>query len=196
MFSEYFFKVTLEIIFCIVSLIRIYFRFRFYHSTKKVSASHKLRELFLAGFTGISLILPIILYLFTNTIQFADFSIHLILRLIGTIMLVLNTILLAWVHYFLGKNWSPILEIHKEQTLIISGPYKWIRHPMYTCLFVYAIALPLHSANYLTGVIPMLSFLGIYFIRIPSEEKMMLQLFGDQYRTYLHKTKRVIPFIF
>ena len=196
MLEEVTYKYLLAIIMSMILLIRLYFRFKFYHKTQKTSSSFKTREMIIAGSIGLSFSIPVLLYWFTNRIDFSELNLTINYRICGFIFLLINTLFLGWIHYTLGKNWSPILEIHKEQTLIIVGPYKYVRHPMYTCLLFYSFGLPLLTSNWLLGMLPFITFLGVYYIRIPSEEKMMQNLFGKQYDDYSKKTNRIIPFFF
>ena len=195
MFNETMYKFLLAIIILITLLIRWYYRFKFYHKTQKVASSFKTREIVIAGSIGLSFFIPIVLY-YTDKLRFFNLNFPISVRILGGFFLLLNTLFLGWIHYTLGKNWSPILEIHKEQTLIISGPYKYVRHPMYTSLLFYTLGLPLLSSNWLMGLLPFISFIGVYSIRIPSEEQMMMSVFGKQYQFYMEKTKRIIPFLF
>jgi protein-S-isoprenylcysteine O-methyltransferase Ste14 len=110
--------------------------------------------------------------------------------------MLINILFFLRIHIVLGENWSPILEIGKEQTLVTSGPYKYVRHPMYTCFFVHAITLWLITANHLVGAVAFSSFAIIYPIRVVAEEKMMIEQFGKSYEDYIKKTGRLWPKLF
>ena len=56
------------------------------------------------------------------------------LRWIGISLGLISLPLLIWIHHTLGKYWSSILELREEHTLVTSGPYRWVRHPLYTLL--------------------------------------------------------------
>jgi protein-S-isoprenylcysteine O-methyltransferase Ste14 len=81
----------------------------------------------------------------------------------------------------------------KGQTLITSGPYQWIRHPIYTAFVLILGSTLLISANGLIG----LAWLGMTALEILSrirfEESLMLEYFGDQYRDYMKKTGQLLP---
>ncbi|MCL5999626.1 MAG: isoprenylcysteine carboxylmethyltransferase family protein [Chloroflexi bacterium] len=76
-----------------------------------------------------------------------------------------------------------------------TGPYQWVRHPMYTALFAALIALSLVSANALIAG-PYLLAIGWIYARIGKEETMMLGQFGDAYRAYMRRVGGVIPNFF
>jgi protein-S-isoprenylcysteine O-methyltransferase Ste14 len=96
-------------------------------------------------------------------------------------------------HHDLGTNWSPSLEINKSQTLVTNGIYRAIRHPMYASQMVWGIAQALLLHNWIAGLAGLASFLPLYFLRVPREERMMLDHFGDDYRAYSEQTGRILP---
>jgi protein-S-isoprenylcysteine O-methyltransferase Ste14 len=98
-----------------------------------------------------------------------------------------------WIHKTLGVNWSPTLEIRKGHQLIKAGPYKRIRHPMYSQIWLWTIAQFLIISNIFAGLSGILAWTILYFIRVPSEEKMMIEIFGDEYIEYMKQTGRVFP---
>jgi protein-S-isoprenylcysteine O-methyltransferase Ste14 len=100
--------------------------------------------------------------------------------------------LLTWARAALGREWSPQLELRDQHHLVTSGPYAWIRHPMYVGMFGVAIALALLSANWCFVLIAAAIVIG-FVIRAPREERMMLAAFGEEYRTYMQETGRFFP---
>jgi protein-S-isoprenylcysteine O-methyltransferase Ste14 len=96
-------------------------------------------------------------------------------------------------HRDLIANWSPTLEIRKDHTLITSGIYAFIRHPMYASQLLWVIATPLLMQNWLAGPLYLLFFIPYYFLRVGAEEKMMLDTFGSQYRDYMDKVGGLFP---
>ena len=113
-------------------------------------------------------------------------------RWIGVALGVVAMPLFIWTHHALGKNWSADLVIKEEHTLITSGPFRWVRHPMYTSLFGSSLAFSLLSSNWVIG----LSGLGTSILlasRVHKEEALMIEEFGDQYRAYMQRTGRFLP---
>lgn len=100
--------------------------------------------------------------------------------------------LLIWVQRTLGKYWSTNLQLREQHKLVTSGPYRWVRHPMYTALFTFFIASSLISANWLFILLAMVAIIGLY-TRIGKEEIMMIEKFGDEYRDYMKRTGRFLP---
>lgn len=96
-------------------------------------------------------------------------------------------------HRDLGANWSPSLEIGDQHTLITNGVYRRIRHPMYASQWLWSIGQALLLPNWIAGMAGFVSFVPLYLLRIPREEQMMLDHFGDGYRDYCARTGRVLP---
>jgi len=112
---------------------------------------------------------------------------------IGTALLGVSVWLFWRAHRDLGTNWSPSLEINKSQTLVTNGIYRTIRHPMYASQMVWSIAQALLLHNWIAGLAGLASFLPLYILRVPDEERMMLDYFGDDYRAYCEQTGRILP---
>jgi protein-S-isoprenylcysteine O-methyltransferase Ste14 len=106
-------------------------------------------------------------------------------------------IIAAWLfwrsHADLGLNWSVSLEVRQGHQLVTHGIYRRIRHPMYTAIFLYGLAQGLLLPNWLAGWSSLVPFTIMYLLRVRREEQMMLQFFGDDYRSYMTRTGRLLP---
>lgn len=142
---------------------------------------------------GISLIVAVPIYLlfsprmFWSQLPLPDWS-----RWLGVGLGIVSLPFLAWVQHVLGKHWSISLELQEDHRLVTSGPYRWVRHPMYTVHVVYFLAWVLVSANLLLLINYVLT-ITLIFARTPKEERMMLERFGDEYRAYMMRTGRLLP---
>ena len=105
-----------------------------------------------------------------------------------------SALVLLWKAYHdLGHNWSPKIDIVEGQVLVTQGIYGMIRHPIYAGLWLWAVALPLLLHNWIAGFAFPLCFLILYLVRMPREEKMLQDEFGQEYLDYMEKTGRIIP---
>jgi protein-S-isoprenylcysteine O-methyltransferase Ste14 len=138
------------------------------------------------------MILPLVAIL-TPVLSFADYPLHPLAFLIGAIALCAGLWLFHRSHADLGRNWSISLEIREDHQLVTSGVYRLIRHPMYTAIFLQAIAQGLLLSNWLAGPSCLLAFLLMFALRIGAEERMMQGRFGDAYIDYIRRTQRLIP---
>jgi protein-S-isoprenylcysteine O-methyltransferase Ste14 len=115
------------------------------------------------------------------------------LRWIGIGIALLGFVLLQWAQNTLGKNWSDTPRMIKEQALVTSGPYQFIRHPIYTAFLLILGSTLFISANWPVG----LAWVGMTVLEIISrvkfEETLLLEYFGDQYRDYMKRTGRLLP---
>ena len=148
----------------------------------------------IAGLLGMLGFVAILLYT-TNPGWLAGSSMPLPLwmRWAGAGMALLGFALLQWAQNTLGKNWSDTPRMIKEQSLITSGPYQYIRHPIYTAFLLILGSTFLISANWLVG----LAWIGMTVLEVASrisfEENLMMEYFGDQYREYMKRTGRLLP---
>lgn len=162
------------------------------HNEKVVSrADMRDRALMGVVFVG-NIILPA-LYLFTPWLGFADYRLPGFIPWCGTAIMVAALWLFWRAHVDLGLNWSVTLEMRKEHELITHGVYRRVRHPMYTAIFLFAIAQGLLLQNWLAGWAGFVSFALLYLVRTPREEKMMREFFGESYREYTQRTGRLVP---
>jgi len=149
-------------------------------------------DIILIGISGVGLTAPLF-YLFTPWLDFADYELPGWLGWIGTTIFAAALLLLWRSHADLGRNWSAILKIRQEHTLVTKGVYRYMRHPMYAAHLFWAIAQGLLLQNWLAGWILLAAFIPMYLVRAPKEEKMMLDNFGEEYQNYISRTGRIIP---
>lgn len=104
--------------------------------------------------------------------------------------------LFLWVSSTLGRNYSPTLEIQENHTLIESGPYKYVRHPMYSAFLLWFVAQSILLPDIVVSAGSAIATALLLFQRIPAEEALLRSEFGIKYDAYVAKTTRVIPFIY
>jgi protein-S-isoprenylcysteine O-methyltransferase Ste14 len=190
--SELIFKLIFVILFIIYVLIRVPFD-KQYKQQEKIKTVNSVKEKLLLFLLSLGLILIPIVWLFTPFLVGFDIKLPVWARLLGIVISILSLFYFWWIHKTLGVNWSPTLEIRKGHQLIKAGPYKRIRHPMYSQIWLWTIAQFLIISNIFAGLSGILAWTILYFIRVPSEEKMMIEIFGDEYIEYMKQTGRVFP---
>lgn len=124
---------------------------------------------------------------------FANFNIYPPLQWLGLVLGILTIPLTIWIHIHLGKNFSSCLHVREGHYLVTTGPYKWVRHPMYTVLMMHFIAILFLTKNWLMGGVPIFILLLVVIGRIKNEEGLMIETFGDEYRQYMSHTGRFLP---
>ena len=146
----------------------------------------------LASLWGVAAVLPLF-HIFTRWLDFADYDLSPWAGWVGAVTFAAALWLLWRSHADLGRNWSVTAEIKEGHRLVTSGVFRYIRHPMYAAHWLWGIAQALLIPNWLAGLSGLLVFLPLYLLRVPREEQVMLEQFGEEFRLYLDRTGRVIP---
>lgn len=119
--------------------------------------------------------------------------VHPLVSIFGLILTVSGMSILIWGRHTLGKNWSQTVSAKTDHELVTSGPYRWIRHPMYTG----GIVACLGSAIAVGGpfVFLLLLLTPLFLWRVGAEDKLMEEQFPAEYPEYKSRTKALIPFV-
>ena len=100
----------------------------------------------------------------------------------------------VWARVTLGRNWSGVVTLKEGHELIERGPYRFVRHPIYTGILTMFFATAL-ALGHLAGFAATLLMFASFWIKLRDEEKLMLQQFPGQYAAYRRRTRRIIPFV-
>ena len=100
----------------------------------------------------------------------------------------------VWARATLGRNWSGTITLKEGHELIERGPYRFVRHPIYTGLLAMFLATAI-TFGHLGGVVAVLLAFTSFWIKLGEEEKLMRHQFPDQYGSYQQRVKRIIPFV-
>ncbi len=92
----------------------------------------------------------------------------------------------------LGRNVSPTVITHEDHELVTSGPYRWVRNPLYTAGVLLFTSLGLVSASWYLIAGAALAF-ALVRLRLPKEETELEARFGQEYRDYARRTGRFLP---
>ncbi len=172
--------------------VRLFYRWRTRANRVAVSRKTTLEILLLTmAFVGM-LLIPLI-YIFTSLFNFADYQLPSWAGWVGAVIFACALWLLWRSHADLGQNWFQTLELREGHQLITSGLYRYVRHPMYAAFLLWGLVQPLLLQNWIAGWSHLASFSALYFLRVPQEERMMLEQFGEEYQYYMTRTGRVIP---
>ena len=152
------------------------------------------RLLMAASFTGLGIIPSV--YLALHFPRFADYPYMPVLTYLGIAAGLAYLWLFYRTHHDLGKNWSVSLDLRERHTLVTSGVYAHVRHPMYSAFWLMALAQALFLPNWIAGLSGFVGFGILFFGRVGREEEMMMRGFGEEYRTYMARTARVVPWLY
>jgi protein-S-isoprenylcysteine O-methyltransferase Ste14 len=100
--------------------------------------------------------------------------------------------LIYWLFSSIGTNITPTVATRKEHQLVTSGPYRWVRNPLYSVGTAFIISYGLIADNWFMIAMALFAFIMLA-IRLPNEEAHLIEKFGDEYRDYMKRTGRYLP---
>ncbi len=119
----------------------------------------------------------------------------LTLHIFGLILTVAGLLGALWARTIIGRNWSGYATYKENHELVTNGPYRFVRHPIYSSIFLMFLGTFLYSG--LGFVIVMfIIILFVFLARIKKEEKIMVELFGKKYEDYIKNTYALIPGVY
>jgi len=103
--------------------------------------------------------------------------------------------LVYWAAHTIGTNITDTVDIRKQHQLVTGGPYRYLRHPLYTTWTLLFISMSMIADSWflLLGSVVWFAFI---LMRLPREEAMLIERFGDDYRDYMKRTPRFVPGLF
>lgn len=148
----------------------------------------------LAGVINLSALVVTVIYLAAPwLLSWAGLPFPNWLRWAGGGIAVIGFALLQWAHLTLSRNWSDNPRLLGDQVLVTDGPYRRVRHPIYTA-FLLILSAPLFlSANWLVGLLWIISTAFEVASRVRFEEALLADHFGDYYRDYMASTGQLLP---
>lgn len=163
------------------------------HNENEVPLLLKLRTLF-----GIPFYLGVLVWTFApRWMEWSNLPLPAWLRWVGVGLGVLAILLNAWSHKTLsqrlGEDFDPALRLLKVPALVTEGPYGRMRHPIYLAFLLMQIAVLLLTANWFIGICGIAIIISVIAIRIPEEEKLLIEQFGDEYQNYIKQTGSLLP---
>ncbi|NNM83694.1 isoprenylcysteine carboxylmethyltransferase family protein [Candidatus Parcubacteria bacterium] len=111
----------------------------------------------------------------------------------GLLLCLIGVAIAAWARLHLGRNWSATPSMKEGHELVTSGPYRFVRHPIYTGIITAAF-----GSIFIGGMVWLAIFVVMaanFLYRIPVEEGYMMHLFPSQYPEYKKRTKALVPFV-
>lgn len=114
--------------------------------------------------------------------------------LTGAFLAVAGLLFCFWARYTLGRNWSSNVTIKQNHELILRGPYAFVRHPIYTGLLAAMLGTAI-VYGYTRCFLGVLIIAVAFWLKSQTEEKFMVQQFGEQYADYRQRTRALVPFV-
>ena len=143
--------------------------------------------------SGLVLVLSVLTYLIKpRWMRWSSLDLPAPLRLSGAGLGAVSLPLVLWIFRTIGENITPTVETREKHELVTSGPYRWVRHPLYTVGTSFFVSLAVVAANWFMGLASF-AVLAMLVIRLPKEEEKLVERFGDEYRAYIKRTGRLLP---
>ena len=114
---------------------------------------------------------------------------------LGVAMLAAGLLFSVWARAHLGRNWSDRITVKQGHELIRSGPYGWVRHPIYTGLLCAFLGSAVAS-DQLRGFVGFVLCMASCVRKLHIEERFMREQFGEEYRRYAATTPALVPLIY
>jgi protein-S-isoprenylcysteine O-methyltransferase Ste14 len=112
----------------------------------------------------------------------------------AAVLCIAGLLVALWARVILGSNWSGMVTLKEGHELVERGPYRFVRHPIYSGMLAMFFATALLQ-RHLAGFAGVLLVFASFWIKLAFEEDLMLQQFPERYAAYRQRTKRMIPFV-
>jgi protein-S-isoprenylcysteine O-methyltransferase Ste14 len=110
----------------------------------------------------------------------------------GCALCIIGVAFAIWARVTLGRNWGMPMTLHERAELVTSGPYAFVRHPIYTGILAMFIGT---SLVYPPVAVPSVIMLGYILFSARREERDMQRQFPDAYPAYKKRSKMLVPFV-
>lgn len=114
------------------------------------------------------------------------------LRWAGAILGAVAALAELWTLRSLGPNLTDTVVTRQAHTLVVRGPYRWVRHPFYDCMALFVLSVALMMANWFVVAAGIATF-ALLAVRSNTEEQKLLERFGQPYRAYRAATGKFLP---
>jgi protein-S-isoprenylcysteine O-methyltransferase Ste14 len=110
----------------------------------------------------------------------------------GVVLLALGLAFTVWARRHLGRNWSATVTLKEGHQLIRTGPYRWVRHPIYTGLLIALLGSAIARGE-LRAVIGLVIVAAAFIRKLRIEERWMCEHFKEEYERYSAAVPALIP---
>ena len=117
---------------------------------------------------------------------------NVFVRATGVTLTALGTAFAVWARFSIGQNWSSAPSVKVEHELVRSGPYAWVRHPIYSGLLLAAIGTAM-ALRQTRGLLAIILLWLAFWLKSRMEERFMLKTFGQEYENYSLSTGALVP---
>ncbi|HUI84996.1 MAG TPA: isoprenylcysteine carboxylmethyltransferase family protein [Candidatus Binatia bacterium] len=120
------------------------------------------------------------------------FPASLLSEIAGIAITAAGLALAVWARAYLGANWSGAVTVKVGHELVRSGPYRWVRHPIYSGMILAMLGTALERRQ-MRGAIAVLLLYAGFKLKSRIEERTMISTFGPEYDDYSRSTGAIVP---
>jgi len=192
-------EITFRILFILAGIamfaIRIYYQKKVWQDRKQIEVKEGGVSLFAGSIAALTTLVFGFEYIFfPGTFAFAySIPYPAWLRWLGALALAAGIALLGLSHHHLGKSFHSLVVSKADRVFVDTGPYRWIRHPIYTAYLVNYVSGGLLAGNWVLTFVPVIFFNVLVLMRMGKEETLLIDEFGQSYRDYIKRTGRLLP---
>jgi len=193
--NENIFRTLFALAFLAMMAIRLYYQSKVLRQEGAIEVREGWLSLVAGGIAALTSIVFGAEYLFSPGLFSFAYVLRypLWLRWLGALLLAGGITLLGAAHHHLGKSFHSLVVSKEHQVLVTSGPYRWIRHPIYTAYLINYLGGGLLSSNIVLTFVPVCMDALLVAIRMGREEEVLRERFGWDYVEYAARTGRLVP---
>jgi protein-S-isoprenylcysteine O-methyltransferase Ste14 len=193
--NETIFRALFVLAFIAMMAIRLYYQSKVLHEQGRVEVKEGGLSLVAGSIAALTSIVFGAEYIFSPGLFSFAYPLRypVWLRWLGAFALAGGITLLGFAHHHLGKSFHSLIVSTEHQVLVKTGPYRWIRHPIYTAYLLNYIGGGLLSSNLILTIVPPAMDAILVAVRMGQEEEVMRDRFGQEYVDYQAQTGRLLP---
>jgi protein-S-isoprenylcysteine O-methyltransferase Ste14 len=143
---------------------------------------------------ALPLLASLLLYVFyPPALSWTQITLPLWLRSLAAIIAVLCAPLIYWVFSSIGRNISETVLTKSDHQLVTHGPYRWVRHPLYSSALLLLCSISLIAGSWFIFAYFVVGTIAFRTLVIPAEEQKLIDAFGQDYRDYQHRSGALLP---
>jgi protein-S-isoprenylcysteine O-methyltransferase Ste14 len=111
---------------------------------------------------------------------------------LGLLMTIAGLLFACWARAILGRNWSGVVQLKQDHELIEAGPYRYVRHPIYSGLLLAFLGTALMIGEW-RALLALAIIAASFWRKLRLEERWLGEYFGDAYTDYMRRVKALVP---
>lgn len=115
------------------------------------------------------------------------------LGVLGLVLCAAGVAIAIWARVNLGRNWGMPMSLREGHELVTTGPYRWVRHPIYSGFLLVMLGSAFTDGAF--WLVILIISAGYFIYSAKAEEKTMMEQFPDQYPAYMKRTKMLVPWV-